>query len=58
VSVGLTLSGCISMAKVALSGWLSVVVAVAVFGILLKSKINPALLILGGAIVGYFGLKG
>ena len=58
VSVGLILSGCISMAKVALSGWLSVVVAVAVFGILLKSKINPAFLILGGAIVGYFGLKG
>lgn len=58
VSVGLILSGCISMAKVALSGWLSVVVAVAVFGILLKSKINPAFLILGGAIVGYFGLQG
>jgi chromate transporter len=58
VSVGLILSGCISMAKVALAGWLSVVVSVAVFGILLKSKVNPAFLILGGAIVGYFWLKG
>lgn len=58
VSVGLILSGCISMAKVALSGPLSVVVSVAVFGILLKSKINPAFLILAGAAVGYFALHG
>jgi chromate transporter len=40
------------MAKVAVTGVVTVIVAVAVFAILLRSRINPALLILGGAVIG------
>ena len=52
VSIGLLLAGCLTMAKVAVTGLVTVIVAVAVFAILLRSRINPALLILGGAVIG------
>ena len=54
VSIGLLLAGCLTMAKVAVTGLVTVIVAVAVFAILLRSRINPALLILGGAAIGLF----
>jgi len=54
VSIGLLLAGCLTMAKVAVTGLVTVIVAVAVFAILLRSRINPALLILGGALIGLF----
>ena len=54
VSIGLLLAGCLTMAKVAVTGLVTVIVAVAVFAILLRSRINPALLILGGAVIGLF----
>jgi len=59
VSIGLLLAGCLTMAKGAVTGLVTAVIAVAVFAILLRSRINPALLILGGALVGLFafGLK-
>ena len=52
VSIGLLLAGCLTMAKVAVTGVVTVIIAVAVFAILLRSRINPALLILGGAVIG------
>jgi chromate transporter len=59
VSIGLLLAGCFTMAKGAVTGWITSVIALVVFGIVLRSKINPALLVLGGALVGLFafGLK-
>ena len=54
VSIGLLLAGCLTMAKGAVTGVVTVIVAVAVFAILLRSRINPALLILGGALIGLF----
>ena len=54
VSIGLLLAGCLTMAKVAVTGLVTVIIAVAVFAILLRSRINPALLILGGAVIGLF----
>jgi hypothetical protein len=35
----------------ALPGWLAVAIAVAIFVVLLRTRINPALLVLGGALV-------
>jgi len=52
VSIGLLLAGCLTMAKVAVTGVVTVIIAGAVFAILLRSRINPALLILGGAVIG------
>jgi chromate transporter len=54
VAIGLLLAGCLTMAKGAVTGLVTVVIAAAVFGVLLRSRINPALLILGGALVGLF----
>lgn len=54
VSVGLLVAGSISLAKGALIGWASVLIAGAVFLLLIRTKINPALLVLCGAVAGLF----
>ena len=57
VSIGLLLAGCFSMAKGAIFGRETAAIAVAVLLILLKYKVNPALLVVAGAIVGVFSLN-
>jgi chromate transporter len=52
VSIGLLLAGCFTLAKGAITGLETATIAVAVLLILLKYKINPALLVLAGAIIG------
>lgn len=52
VSIGLLLAGCFTLAKGAIFGLETAAIAVAVLLILLLYKINPALLVLAGAIVG------
>lgn len=52
VSIGLLLAGCLSLARGAVTGWGTALIALAVVGILLLSKINPAWLVLAGAVMG------
>ena len=52
VSIGLLLAGCFTLAKGAVTDLTTATIAVSVLLILLRYKINPALLILGGAIIG------
>ena len=52
VSIGLLLAGCFTMAKGSIMGLDTAAIAVGVVMILLKYKINPALLVLAGAGVG------
>ena len=52
VSIGLLLAGCFTMAKEAIVGVETAAIAVAVLMILQQYKINPALLVVGGAIIG------
>ena len=52
VSIGLLLAGCFTMAKGAITGLETSTIAVCVLLILLRYKINPALLVVGGAIAG------
>jgi len=54
VSIGLLLAGCFTMARQAITGLETAAIAVAVLMILLQYKINPALLVVAGAIVGVF----
>jgi chromate transporter len=56
VSIGLLLAGCLTMAKGAVTGWITATIAVVVLAILLRSRINPALLIGAGAVVGLLAL--
>jgi chromate transporter len=52
VSIGLLLAGCFTMAKGAIFGVETAAIAVGVLLILLQTKVNPALLMLGAAVVG------
>jgi len=54
VSIGLLLAGCFTMARSAITGLETATIAFAVLMILRRFQINPALLILGAAIVGMF----
>ena len=58
VSIGLLVAGTISLAKGALTGWIGVIIAVVVFALLLGTRINPALLVLCGAVTGLFVFGG
>ena len=48
----------ISLAKGAIFNWIGVIIAVAVFALLLGTRINPAFLVLCGAVVGLFVFGG
>jgi chromate transporter len=52
VSIGLLLAGCFTMAKGAIFSTETAAIAAGVLLILLRYKINPALLVLGGAVIG------
>lgn len=57
VSIGLLLAGCLAIARGAVTGWVTTAIAGAVCAVLLRSRINPALLILAGALVGLAALR-
>jgi chromate transporter len=57
VSIGLILAGCLTIARGAVTGWLAVAIMVAVFAVLLRTRINPALLVLGGALISLFAFS-
>lgn len=52
VSIGLLLAGCFTMAKGAIFGVETAAIAVGVLLVLLQYKVNPALLVLAGAVIG------
>jgi chromate transporter len=54
VSIGLLLAGCFTMAKGAITGLETGAIAVGVLLMLLQYKINPAILVLAGAVIGFF----
>jgi chromate transporter len=54
VSIGLLLAGCFTMARGAISGVETAAIAVGVLLILQQYKVNPALLVVGSAVLGVF----
>jgi chromate transporter len=54
VAIGLLLSGCLTMARGAVTGFDTATITVAVLLILLQFNINPGLLILASGIIGAF----
>jgi len=56
VSIGLLLAGCFTMARGVISGLETATIAVGALLILLQYKVNPALLVLAGGILGLFSL--
>lgn len=58
ISIGLMLAGTITIGRIAVNDPRTIAMAVAVTGILLWRKVNPAWLILGCAVVGWAALRG
>ena len=52
VSIGLLLAGSLTVAKGAVTDWITAAVALGALVILLLRSVSPAILVLGGAIVG------
>jgi chromate transporter len=52
VSIGLLLTGCFTLAQEAITGVETAAIAAGVLLVLLQYKVNPALLVIGGAVVG------
>jgi chromate transporter len=57
VAIGLAVGGLITFGKSAVTGWVTLLVGLIVFYLSLRTRINPALLILGGAAVGAIALR-
>lgn len=57
VSIGLLLAGSFTMAKGAVTGTETAAIAVGVLLILLQYKVNPALLVLGSAVIGVLSFR-
>jgi chromate transporter len=57
VAIGLAVAGLITFGKGAVTGWITLLVGLAVFTASLRTRLNPALLILGGAAVGAIALR-
>jgi chromate transporter len=57
VAIGMAVAGLITFGRGAIHSWLTGAVALAVFGASLRTSINPALLIVGGAVVGVVALR-
>ena len=56
VSIGLLLAGCFTMARGAIFGVDTAAIAVGVLLILQRYKVNPAVLVLGSAVIGLLAL--
>jgi len=52
VSIGLLLAGCFTFAKGAVTGWVTAAIAVLTFVVLMRRSINPAFLVMAGAVAG------
>ena len=57
VAIGLAVGGLITFGKSSITGWVTLAVGLAVFAASMRTKLNPALLILGGAVVGLIALR-
>jgi chromate transporter len=57
VAIGLAVAGLLTFGRGSITGWVTLAVALVVFYATISTKINPALLILGGAVVGLIGLR-
>ncbi len=57
VAIGLAVGGLITFGKSSITDWVTLVVGLIVFAASMRTKLNPALLILGGAVVGLVALR-
>lgn len=57
VAIGLAVAGTITLGKGAITGWLTAAIGLAAFAATLRTRLNPALLVLCGAVIGGIALR-
>ena len=57
VAIGLAVGGLITFGKGAITGWLTLAVGLLTFAAVVRTKLNPVVFILGGALVGAIALR-
>jgi chromate transporter len=57
VAIGLAVAGLVTFARGSITGWVTGLIGLAAFFLTMRTKINPALIILGGALVGLAALR-
>jgi chromate transporter len=57
VAIGLAVAGLMTFGHTAIFNWITAAVSVAAFYVIVKTKVNPALVILAGAVVGAVFLR-
>jgi len=57
VAIGLAVAGLITFGRTAITGWLTLVVGIVTFVLVVRTKINPVFFILGGGVIGFFALR-
>ncbi len=57
VAIGMAVAGLISFGKTSIASWIAFAIALATFYAVVRTKTNPALLMLGGAVVGLIAMR-
>lgn len=57
VAIGLAVAGLVTFGRGSITGWVTLAVGFVAFIVTLHTKVNPALIILGGAVVGLVALR-
>jgi chromate transporter len=57
VAIGLAVGGLMTFGKTSVTGWLTLLVGLATFAGVVRTKINPVFFILGGGVVGLIALR-
>ena len=57
VAIGLAVAGLVTFGRGSITDWVTLAVGLVAFIVTMRTKVNPALIILGGAVVGLVGLR-
>ncbi|MGA7356915.1 MAG: chromate transporter [Candidatus Cybelea sp.] len=57
VAIGLAVGGLITFGRTSVTGWLTLVIGLATFAAVARTKINPVFFILGAGVLGVFALR-
>ncbi|HEY2473767.1 MAG TPA: chromate transporter [Candidatus Cybelea sp.] len=57
VAIGLAIGGLMTFGKTAISGWITIALALLTFVVLNRTKVNPIWLVLGSGVVGVIALR-
>ncbi len=57
VAIGLAVGGLITFGRTAVTGWLTLLIGLATFAAVMRTRINPVFFILGGGVIGLIALR-